>query len=802
MLSFVAVALIVLSGVVLSTIWAIKYYLETSSMTTSIENFLEEQSGEDGGLLPLKDITSEERAEFENLDYKATQAQMDKISKAISEGANGFLFAEYVYMAKFMVGFSIILLVFLGFGSSWTKAIFTTIAFLVGSISSIVSGWIGMKIAVLANVRTAVAAFRSPGESLKEPFIAAFKAGGVMGFSLVALGLLSLYVLIVIYHIFFPAALADDIEMTKLMYECVAGFGLGGSSIALFGRVGGGIYTKAADVGADLFKLEGLEEDDPRNPAVIADNVGDNVGDIAGMGADLFGSFAESSCAAMVVSASSPDLHNNWGVMCFPLLIASGGIMVCIITSMFATECFSPTNPSSVASSLKNQLIVSTVLMTPVAYVLTVFTFPAEFTVSNIEGVQDWYIFIAIAVGLWAGLGIGIITEYYTSNANAPTQELALNSDTAATNIIFGLALGYKSTILPVIFLAITIYVSFALAGMYGVACGALGILSTLAIGLTIDAYGPICDNAGGIAEMCSFPSIVRSKKTDPLDAAGNTTAAIGKGFAIGSAAMVSLALFGAFVTVKNPDNIPVVDVLDPLVFAGVLVGSMLPYWFSAMTMKSVAIAAGDMVKEVKRQFDTLDLMNGGEPQYEKCVKISTEASLREMVPPGALVMLTPLFVGYVLGVRALAGLLTGILCSGVQMAISASNSGGAWDNAKKWVEDEQLTHHYATMYKEDKVEFNKLYTKWPLPPVKPGQPQPEEVKEEDRVINLAVGFGKHTRQHNAVVTGDTVGDPLKDTSGPAINILVKLSAIISLVFASSMPNWDEHGYLGQALGY
>jgi inorganic pyrophosphatase len=541
------------------------------------------------------------------------------------------------------------------------------------------------------------------------------------------------------------------------MYECVAGYGLGGSSIALFGRVGGGIYTKAADVGADMFKLEGLEEDDPRNPAVIADNVGDNVGDIAGMGADLFGSFAESSCATMVVSAASADLSNKWAVMCFPMLIFAGGILVCLITSLFATACFVPKSKSDVGAVLKGQLLISTVLMTPIAYAIVLFAFPTSFEVSNIANVQYWHVFLCIACGLWAGLGIGLITEYYTSNANSPTQELARASETgAATNIILGLALGYQSTILPIFFLAFTIYVSYSYCGMYGVACGALGILSTLAIGLTIDAYGPICDNAGGIAEMSDCPPDVRDNKTDPLDAAGNTTAAIGKGFAIGSAAMVSLSLFGAFVTVKNPDGVPVVDVLDPFVFAGILVGSMLPYWFSAMTMKSVAEAAHAMVLEVKRQFKDLNLLNDptAQPEYSKCVAISTEASLREMIPPGVLVMLSPLITGYFFGTRALAGLLTGILASGIQVAISASNSGGAWDNAKKYVEE-----------------------------------------------GMIPGHGKKSPLHDATVVGDTVGDPLKDTSGPAINILVKLTAITSLVFASSMPNWDEEGFIKQWLG-
>jgi len=480
------------------------------------------------------------------------------------------------------------------------------------------------------------------------------------------------------------------------------------------------------------------------------------------MGADLFGSFAESSCAAMLISSYSPDLYNNWAAMSFPLLIGASGILVCLITSLFATQCCLVHQKEDIEASLKRQLLISTGLMTPVAFGLAYVAFPSEFEVSSSTGVKNWHIFFCVGMGLWSGLIIGLITEYYTSNTHAPTIELAEKSKGqgaagvggSPTNIIYGLALGYKSVIIPVFCLAATVYVCYSLAAMYGVACGAIGILSTLAIGLTIDAYGPICDNAGGIAEMSEMPDNVRTV-TDALDAAGNTTAAIGKGFAIGSAAMVGLALFGAFVsTYQAVGQAPiVVDILDPWVFAGLLVGAMLPYWFSAMTMKSVGMAAFDMAAEVERQFKELNLLTDPEakPQYEKCVAISTKASLKEMIAPGALVLLSPLVAGYAFGVKCLAGLLVGGLTSGVQMAISASNSGGAWDNAKKYCE----------------------------------------------AMPKSKGGGKKTPWHAACVTGDTVGDPMKDTSGPSLNILIKLMAITSVVFAPSMAkNFDDQGWL------
>jgi H+-translocating diphosphatase len=676
---------------------------------------------------------------------KTEEAVLDRvrhITEKIAIGAHAFLFREYMYLAVFMFVFFFIILVVVGLGAKdWYSGVFSAVAFLFGGVTSILSGLLGMKIAVYANGRTAVKAAESIGEGFK----VAFKAGIVMGFVLSSLGIIVLFIVIWLFKLHWTDAWQNQ-EATRRLYEAVAGYGLGGSSIALFGRVGGGIYTKAADVGADLVgKVEkDIPEDDPRNPATIADNVGDNVGDIAGMGADLFGSFAESSCAAMVI-ASQGDLYSSYAGMCFPLLIASTGLLVCMLTSFVASHIQTVRNLNGVEPVLKLQLLISTVLETPVLVLICLYALPAEFTVSGLA-TTNWKVFVCVACGLWSGLIIGYTTEYYTSNTYKPVIEVAESCKTgAATNIIYGLALGYKSVIIPVFCMAISIFVGFKLANMFGIACAALGILSTMSIGLTIDAYGPISDNAGGIAEMAHMGEDVRAR-TDALDAAGNTTAAIGKGFAIGSAAFVSLALFGGFVTVsefRDEDNV----LLNPYVFSGLLIGAMLPYWFSALTMKSVGKAALAMVVEVRRQFNEIPgiLSGDNEPEYDKCIQISTDASLREMIAPGVLVILTPIIVGLLFGRSALAGLLAGSLVSGVQMAISSSNTGGAWDNAKK---------HYEKL-----------------------------------------GL-KGTPEHKAAVVGDTVGDPLKDTSGPSLNILIKLMAIISLVFAPAFPARGTDGYL------
>ncbi|XP_044973885.1 pyrophosphate-energized vacuolar membrane proton pump-like [Hordeum vulgare subsp. vulgare] len=696
-------------------------------------------------------------------DGPAAVARCAEVQNAISVGANSFLFTQYKYLAAFTVIFAVVIFLFLGsvhrFSTAsqpcqYTKgktckpalanAVFTTIAFLLGAVTSVVSGFLGMRIATFANARTTLEARRGIGAA----FATAFRSGAVMGFLLSSLGLLVLYVAIKLFGLYYH----DDWEG---LYESITGYGLGGSSMALFGRVGGGIYTKAADVGADLVgKVErNIPEDDPRNPAVIADNVGDNVGDIAGMGSDLFGSYAESTCAALfVASISSFGADHDFAAVCYPLLISSAGLVVCLVTTLFATDFFKVKTVRGVAPALKLQLVISTALMTVAALVVTFAALPAKFTMFDFgeqKQVKNWHVFFCVAIGLWAGLAIGFITEYFTSNAYSPVRDVADSCRTgAATNVIFGLALGYKSVIVPVLAIAVSIYVSFTLASIYGIAIAALGMLSTVATGLAIDAYGPISDNAGGIAEMAGMSRRIR-QRTDALDAAGNTTAAIGKGFAIGSAALVSLALFGAFV---SRAGVTVINVLSPKVFAGMLAGGMLPYWFSAMTMKSVGSAALKMVEEVRRQFSTIPgLMEGrATPDYASCVRISTDASLREMMPPGALVLLAPLVVGTFFGVHALAGLLAGALVSGVQVAISASNSGGAWDNAKKYIEAGASEH--------------------------------------------AKSLGpKGSEAHKAAVIGDTIGDPLKDTSGPSLNILIKLMAVESLVFA---PFFAAHGGL------
>jgi H(+)-translocating pyrophosphatase len=468
------------------------------------------------------------------------------------------------------------------------------------------------------------------------------------------------------------------------LFEMIAGYGLGGSTVALFGRVGGGIFTKAADVGSDLAGkvVQGLEEDDPSNPGVIADNVGDNVGDIAGMGADLFGSLAESTCAALVVGATSIDLINKPDAMYFPLIITAVGITVSFFTQFFATS-FTKVKYDTVENTIKWQLIISTILMSA-ALIPTLEYLPANFTVGGIA-CTPWKAYGCIICGLWSGFIIGWVTEIYTSNEYGPVRGLAEACRMgAAPNIILGLALGYMSNTVPIICLAFTIYVSFTFAGMYGIALAALGMLGCLPIALAIDGYGPISDNAGGIAEMTGLHPSVR-RATDKLDAAGNTTAAIGKGFAIGSACLVSLALFGAFVT---RTGLSVVNILGPLEFAGLLIGAMLPYAFSALTMSAVGLAANEMIAEIKRQFMREDIKSGrGQPDYDRCIAISTNASIKKMIAPGLLVIGAPLLMGVLFGPRGVSGLLAGAIVSGVQMAISFSNTGGAWDNAKKYIE-------------------------------------------------------------------------------------------------------------------
>jgi inorganic pyrophosphatase len=677
------------------------------------------------------------------------------IYEAIREGADSFLKAEYTICAYFIVAFGIVVLLLVSYtGGEFhiEEGGLTAVSFVAGGVTSIVSGLIGMKVAVYSNARTTVMA--AGPNAWTDAFNTAFRAGSVMGFALVGLSMLVLFVLAHFYTLHFTKWDVEGSGEALKLTECLAGYGLGGSAIALFGRVGGGIYTKAADVGADLAGkvVEDIPEDDPRNPATIADNVGDNVGDVAGMGSDLFGSFAEATCAALVVASNSPTLiaSGGWSGLMFPVTISAGGIIVCLLCSFMATNIMPVKHEADIETVLKVQLGLTTLVLTPVIYGLAAIFLPSSFDLARVNGVdiisftpvKAWACVIA---GLWSGCLIGFITEYYTSHSYAPVREVAQSCETgAATNIIYGLALGYRSAILPVSLLAIVVYISFWLGDMYGVALAALGMLANLSTCLAIDVYGPICDNAGGIAEMSELPENVRDV-TDALDAAGNTTAAIGKGFAIGSACLVGLALFGAFVTRSGLAESDV-SLVSPLIFASLIFGAMIPYWFSAMTMKSVGQAANEMVKEVARQFREIPgLLEGtpghAPPDHARCIAISTDASLREMVPPAILVMTTPLAFGIFLGVDAVAGMLAGAIVSSIQMAISSSNTGGAWDNAKKYVEKGQVM--------------------------------------VDGVVQR-----KGSDIHKAAVVGDTVGDPLKDTSGPALNIVMKLMAILALVFA------------------
>jgi len=670
---------------------------------------------------------------------------MTEISGHIADGATSFLIEQYKWLTLYIVAFAIII----GFVVSWPA----TIAFVIGSVTSCASGYIGMKTAVLCNVRTCHECWGS----LKSGFETALRGGSIMGLALVSLAIELLYVTLWIVLGWVgnaTTAPSNDPNITKMEYifAAIAGYGLGGSSIALFARVAGGIYTKAADVGADLSgKNEyGMNEDDPRNPACIADNVGDNVGDIAGMGADLFGSFAESTCAAFLLLADTCNQNKAFsdavsysdlmsGQLMFPLLVSSCGVVAGLISILITRFAFPVTEIVQIERTLKILLLVSTVLMTPVVIGLALACYPTDGTFVIVDAgisytVDWWKAAVAVILGLWGGLIIGVVTEYYTSHSYRPVREIAETQRvSAATGIIFGLSLGYFSNAIPVIVTAACALVAHNFCGMYGVALAALGMLATLTVTLTVDAYGPISDNAGGIAEMAEVGAATR-EKTDALDAAGNTTAAIGKGFAIGSAALVSIALFGAFCVRAGIERL---DLLDAWAFTGLLIGALMPYIFSGMTMRSVGIAAQDMVTECMRQFPGI-ISGAHAPDYTRCVSIATRASIKEMILPGCLVILTPIVFGLGLGKNCTAGILLGALSSGIQLAISMSNTGGAWDNAKKYIEAGGLPGH-----------------------------------------------AKGSAAHKNAVTGDTVGDPLKDTSGPALNILIKLSAIVSVMFGS-----------------
>jgi len=808
--------------------------------------------------------------------------QLNTIYGVVNEGARAFLYAQYTRCVVFTFGFAIVILILTSSSSKlegdtghkksvhtweWNVGALTAISFTVGALTSILAGYIGMIVAVYANGKVCIEAVKPEAEGWSGAFKAAFVAGSVMGFALCGLALIVLFILIEVYASLDTLYTMDygtgDNESTgtsqKRLFECIAGYGLGGSSMALFDRVGGGIFTKAADVGADLSgKVAGvtingqklmLDEDSPHNPATIADNVGDNVGDVAGMGSDLFGSFAEASCAALVISASSPELVSvGVGAFMFPLLISAAGIVVCMLTSFIATHVQKVESAQGIECVLKVQLFVSALLMTLATLPLALCFLPEKFTFEDfyqintnanpgfqeVKAIGAW---ISVICGLWGGCLIGFITEYYTSHSYTPVQEVANScASGAATNIIYGLALGYLSNILPILILAVDVYVSFTLCGMYGVALAALGMLGTLSTCLSIDVYGPIADNAGGLAEMAEFPGFVRDK-TDALDAAGNITAAIGKGFAIGSAALVSLALFGGFTARlgahldKTKTTQVVIDVLRPITFAFLFLGAMLPYWFTAYCMKSVGVAADRMVKNVKEQFQQYgkyfmegiyengELVgatnkkyledcklseadkqkNGGKatgpknfPDYQACIHVSTEESLREMVKPAMLVIFSPILTGAFFGVEAVSGLLVGSLISAVQLAISQSNSGGAWDNAKKYVEaghvyiEIEITKEFAeqfpsiTIMEEDCGTEHAQCFKEPQDRVTAELVKPDN--EDPKICK--VKQAKKTELHKAAVTGDTVGDPLKDTSGPALNIVMKLMAILSLVFS------------------
>ena len=671
--------------------------------------------------------------------------RMQEISKFIAEGAMAFLKAEWKILGYFVI-IAALLLMAMGYSnphSSWAVGI----SFIIGAVLSATAGYIGMRSATKANVRTAQAARTSLSKALN----VAFTGGSVMGLGVAGLAVLGLGGLFIILKQIFVSHLPGDAmyaeEMTRTI-EVLTGFSLGAESIALFARVGGGIYTKAADVGADLVgKVEaGIPEDDPRNPATIADNVGDNVGDVAGMGADLFGSYVATVLATMVLGQETVSVDNFGGLapILLPMIIAGVGILFSIVGTLFVRVSDSAgINTNNVQKALNMGNWGSIVLTAFACIGLVAYILPDTMTLRGHEFTK-WGVLGAIGVGLVVGTLMSIITEYYTAMGKRPVLSIIRQSSTGhATNVIGGLAMGMESTFLPILVLAGGIWGSFECAGLYGVAIAAAGMMATTAMQLAIDAFGPIADNAGGIAEMSELPKEVR-EKTDVLDAVGNTTAASGKGFAIASAALTALALFAAFVGVAGIKGI---DIYKANVLACLFVGGMIPFIFSSLAIRAVGEAAMAMVEEVRRQFRTIPgIMEGtGKPEYDKCVAISTQASLKKMMLPGAIAIISPLIIGFMpgLGAEALGGFLAGATVSGVLMGMFQNNAGGAWDNAKKSF--------------EKGVEIN-------------GQI-----------------YYKKSEPHKASVTGDTVGDPFKDTSGPSMNILIKLMSIVSLVIAPTL---------------